>query len=125
MKIQNTGVRVAAATALLLTFSGIAFAQNDTTKGSKPNIVMIVSDDTGYWDLGPYLGGASRGMKTPSFDRFAAEGMMFTDFYAQASCTPGRAAMQTGRFPNRSGMTTVSRARAAVFPRLNGPLPRC
>lgn len=108
MKILNTGVSVAAATALLLTISGIAFAQGDTTKGSKPNIVMIVSDDTGYWDLGPYLGGASRGMKTPSFDRFAAEGMMFTDFYAQASCTPGRAAMQTGRFPNRSGMTTVA-----------------
>jgi arylsulfatase len=108
MKILNTGVSVAAATALLLTFSGITFAQTGTTKGSKPNIVMIVSDDTGYWDLGPYLGGASRGMPTPSFNRFAAEGMMFTDFYAQLSCTPGRAAMQTGRFPNRSGMTTVA-----------------
>ena len=55
-----------------------------------------------------YLGGEARGMPTPSIDRMAAEGMMFTSFYAQPSCTPGRAAMQTGRNPNRSGMTTVA-----------------
>ncbi|QEM83852.2 arylsulfatase [Halomonas binhaiensis] len=78
------------------------------TYGTKPNIVLIVSDDTGYWDLGAYLGGKARGMDTPNLDRMADEGMMFTDFYAQASCTPGRAAMQTGRNPNRSGMTTVA-----------------
>jgi arylsulfatase A-like enzyme len=78
------------------------------TYGSKPNIVMIVSDDTGYWDLGAYHGGKARGMDTPNLDQLAREGMMFTDFYAQASCTPGRAAMQTGRNPNRSGMTTVA-----------------
>ncbi|MDB6179595.1 arylsulfatase [Paracoccus sp. Z330] len=78
------------------------------TYGTKPNIVMIISDDTGYWDLGAYLGGKARGMDTPNLDGLAAEGMMFTDFYAQASCTPGRAAMQTGRNPNRSGMTTVA-----------------
>ena len=74
----------------------------------KPNIVLIVSDDTGWGDLGPYLGGEARGMQTPNFDRLAAEGMTFTDFYGQPSCTPGRAAIQTGRIPNRSGMTTVA-----------------
>jgi arylsulfatase len=74
----------------------------------KPNIVLIVSDDTGYGDLGPYGGGAGRGMPTPNIDRLAAEGMQFWSFYAQPSCTPGRAAMQTGRIPNRSGMTTVA-----------------
>jgi arylsulfatase A-like enzyme len=58
--------------------------------------------------LGPYLGGNNRGMPTPNFEKLAAEGMMFTSFYAQPSCTPGRAAMQTGRIPNRSGMTTVA-----------------
>ncbi len=79
-----------------------------STYGSKPNILMIVSDDTGYWDLGAYNGGKARGMDTPNLDQLAKEGMMFTDFYAQASCTPGRAAMQTGRYPNRSGMTTVA-----------------
>ncbi len=80
-----------------------ALAQN-----ARPNILLIVSDDTGYGDLGPYGGGVGRGMPTPNIDRMAAEGMTFFSFYAQPSCTPGRAAMQTGRIPNRSGMTTVA-----------------
>ena len=74
----------------------------------KPNIVLIVSDDFGYGDAGVYGGGANRGMLTPNLDRMAAEGQTFLSFYGQASCTPGRAAMITGRFPNRSGMTTVA-----------------
>ncbi len=74
----------------------------------KPNILFIVSDDTGYGDLGPYGGGVGRGMPTPNLDELAAQGMTFFSFYAQPSCTPGRAAMQTGRIPNRSGMTTVA-----------------
>ncbi|WP_459558631.1 arylsulfatase [Lacunimicrobium album] len=74
----------------------------------KPNILFIVSDDTGYGDLGPYGGGVGRGMPTPNIDRMAADGMTFFSFYAQPSCTPGRAAMVTGRIPNRSGMTTVA-----------------
>src|SRR5215212_2388367 len=74
----------------------------------KPNIILIVSDDTGYGDLGPYGGGVGRGMPTPNLDRLSQEGMTFFSFYAQPSCTPGRAAMQTGRIPNRSGMTTVA-----------------
>jgi arylsulfatase len=65
-----------------------------------------VSDDFGYGDAGAY-GGGENGMPTPNLDRLAAEGMQFMSFYAQPSCTPGRAAMQTG--PNRSGMTTVAR----------------
>ena len=82
-------------------------AQTDT-RGGKPNIVLIVADDVGWGDLGVYGGGEGRGMPTPNLDRMASEGMTFFDFYAQPSCTPGRAAMQTGRNPNRSGMTTVS-----------------
>jgi len=74
----------------------------------KPNIILIVSDDFGYGDAGVYGGGPGRGMPTPNIDRMAEEGMTFFSFYAQPSCTPGRAAMQTGRNPNRSGMTTVA-----------------
>ncbi|WP_395665984.1 arylsulfatase [Methylocella sp.] len=74
----------------------------------KPNILLIVSDDTGWGDLGAYLGGKRRGMPTPNMDELAAQGMVFTNFYGQPSCTPGRAAIQTGRIPNRSGMTTVA-----------------
>ncbi len=74
----------------------------------KPNILLIVSDDTGWGDLGPYGGGEGRGMPTPNFDKLAEDGMTFFSFYGQPSCTPGRAAIQTGRIPNRSGMTTVA-----------------
>ena len=83
-------------------------AQAAAAASGKPNILFIVSDDTGYGDLGPYGGGVGRGMPTPNIDRLAEEGMTFFSFYAQPSCTPGRAAMQTGRIPNRSGMTTVA-----------------
>jgi arylsulfatase A-like enzyme len=83
-------------------------ANAQTVAGSKPNILLIVADDVGYGDLGPYLGGNARGMPTPNFDQLAQDGMMFSTFYAQPSCTPGRAAIQTGRIPNRSGMTTVA-----------------
>jgi arylsulfatase A-like enzyme len=91
--------------AALLVMVMLATAQ---AQDKKPNILLIVSDDTGWGDLGPYLGGEARGMPTPNFDRLAREGMVFTNFYGQPSCTPGRAAIQTGRIPNRSGMTTVA-----------------
>ena len=74
----------------------------------KPNIVFILADDLGYGDLGVYGGGDGRGMATPNLDKMAKEGIQFWSFYGQPSCTPGRAAMQTGRIPNRSGMTTVA-----------------
>ncbi len=64
----------------------------------KPNILLIVSDDTGWGDLGPYGGGVGRGMPTPNIDKLAAEGMTFFSFYAQPSCTAGRAAaLRMGR----------------------------
>jgi len=88
---------------LLLPIMPAIAQQND-----KPNILLIVSDDTGYGDLGPYGGGEGRGMPTPNIDRMAEDGITLHSFYAQPSCTPGRAAMQTGRIPNRSGMTTVA-----------------
>jgi arylsulfatase len=92
-----------AALALLIGASSQADAQ-----AQKPNIILIVSDDFGYGDSSPYGGGPGRGMPTPSIERLSNEGMTFFSFYAQPSCTPGRAAIQTGRIPNRSGMTTVA-----------------
>ena len=74
----------------------------------KPNIILILSDDFGYGDSSPYGGGPGRGTPTPNIERLANEGMTFFSFYAQPSCTPGRAAVQTGRIPNRSGMTAVA-----------------
>jgi arylsulfatase len=72
-------------------------------EAQKPNIVLIVSDDFGYGDAGVYGGGPNRGMPTPNIDRMAEEGMTFFTFYAQPSCTPGRAAMQTGRNRTAAG----------------------
>jgi arylsulfatase len=69
---------------------------------------LIVSDDTGYGDLGPCGGGPGRGTPTPNIDQLADNGITMFSNYAQPSCTPGRAAIQTGRIPNRSGMTTVA-----------------
>ncbi|MCP8937311.1 arylsulfatase [Alsobacter sp. SYSU M60028] len=103
MALSLARLSTALAAGLIVLGAGGARAQQP-----KPNILLIVSDDTGYGDLGPYGGGEGRGMPTPSIDRLANEGMTFFSFYAQPSCTPGRAAMQTGRIPNRSGMTTVA-----------------
>ena len=102
---RSWGLAAAIPMALAAALAGGAPA---AAQDKKPNIILIVSDDTGYGDLGPYGGGEGRGMPTPNIDRLADEGMTFFSFYAQPSCTPGRAAMQTGRIPNRSGMTTVA-----------------
>ncbi len=78
---------------------GLSVAHTSWAQDKKPNIVLIVSDDFGYGDAGVYGGGPGRGMPTPNIDRLADDGMTFFSFYAQPSCTPGRAAMQTGRIP--------------------------
>ena len=93
---------------LLAVIAVLALVARPSAAQQKPNIILILSDDFGYGDSGPYGGGPGRGMPTPSLDRLADEGMIFFSFYAQPSCTPGRAAVQTGRIPNRSGMTTVT-----------------
>jgi arylsulfatase len=73
----------------------------------KPNVVILMSDDTGWADLGAYLGGAALGHPTPNLDRIAKEGVMFTSWYGQASCTAGRASFITGRIPIRSALSVV------------------
>jgi len=73
----------------------------------KPNVVMLMTDDTGWTDFGVYLGGAALGHPTPNIDRIAKEGAMFTNWYGQASCTAGRASFMTGRIPIRSALSVV------------------
>ncbi|RKP58443.1 arylsulfatase [Pararobbsia silviterrae] len=100
--------RIARAVALGLTVLGVGAQAVAAEQAPRPNIVLIVGDDVGWGDLGVYGGGVGRGMPTPNLDRLADEGMTFYSFYGQPSSTPGRAAIQTGRIPNRSGMTTVA-----------------
>jgi len=105
MRLRHTRLLAFVAATASLLASAPALAQAPV---QKPNIILILSDDFGYGDMGAYGGGAGRGMPTPNLDRMANEGITFFHNYGQPSCTPGRAAVQTGRIPNRSGMTTVA-----------------
>ncbi|MEN9632275.1 MAG: Arylsulfatase [Verrucomicrobiota bacterium] len=88
------------------------------TRPAAPNIIIILTDDQGYGDLGCY---GSPTIRTPHIDRMAAEGVRFTDFYSGAEvCTPSRAALLTGRYPLRSGMAGNRRV---LFPNSTGGLP--
>jgi len=94
---------VTALVALPFVFSGAATAQ---TPANKPNIVMIMADDVGIWNISAYHRGMMGG-STPNIDRIAREGALFTDYYAQQSCTAGRAAFITGQTPFRTGLLKV------------------
>jgi arylsulfatase len=85
--------------------------QKPAAAGKKPNIVVIMGDDIGMWNIGAYHRGMLAG-RTPHLDKLAKEGMLFTDYYAEASCTAGRANFITGQLPIRTGMTTVGQAGA-------------
>ncbi|WP_291961228.1 arylsulfatase [Chelatococcus sp.] len=79
----------------------------------QPNILVIMGDDVGWFNIGAYHQGMMSG-RTPNLDRLAAEGLRFTDYYAEASCTAGRANFITGELPLRTGLTTVGQAGADV-----------
>ncbi|RKH16206.1 arylsulfatase [Corallococcus sp. AB018] len=82
-------------------------------KKKQPNILVIFGDDIGYWNLSAYNLGVM-GYRTPNIDRLAKEGALFTDYYAQQSCTAGRAAFITGQCPFRTGLTKVGMPGAKV-----------
>ena len=96
---------------LFYLFAFTLIAEENTTtppkKERRPNIVFIMTDDVGVGDLGCYGGGENRGCLTPHLDRLASEGMRFTTYYGQASCTAGRASFITGRIPLRTALSTV------------------
>jgi arylsulfatase len=98
------------ALALPLAFSDAASAQ---TAAKPPNIVVVMGDDIGWFNIGAYHQGIMAG-KTPNLDKLAAEGMRFTDYYAEASCTAGRANFITGELPIRTGLTTVGQAGSPI-----------
>jgi arylsulfatase len=72
----------------------------------KPNILVIMGDDIGYWNISAYNRGMM-GYRTPNIDRIANEGAILTDYYGQQSCTAGRAAFITGQSPMRTGLLKV------------------
>jgi arylsulfatase A-like enzyme len=110
--------RVAAIAAFvgLTTAAGTALGELKDPKPdpkAQPNIILIMGDDIGWFNIGAYHQGMMAG-RTPNLDRLAAEGMRFTDYYAEASCTAGRANFITGELPIRTGLTTVGQAGAKI-----------
>jgi len=97
----------ASLSALLLAavLPGAALAETAPTE--KPNILVLMQDDTGWGDFGVYMGGEALGHPTPNIDALAHEGAMFTSWYGQASCTAGRASLMTGRIPIRTALSVV------------------
>jgi arylsulfatase A-like enzyme len=99
--------KVSVVVATLVMIVGLA-ASRPASAQQKPNIVILMTDDTGWGDFGAYSGGgAGLGHPTPNVDRIAKEGATFTNWYGQASCTAGRASFLTGRLPIRSALSIV------------------
>ena len=110
--MNRTKLSAAFAVSILLSaavFPGLSQAADKTA----PNIVVIMGDDIGWSNIGVYNQGMMAG-RTPNLDQLAAEGMRFTDYYAEASCTAGRANFITGELPIRTGMTTVGQAGSPI-----------
>jgi arylsulfatase len=102
-----------AACAVIAAAIGIVSAAPAHAQAQKPNILVIMGDDVGWFNISAYHRGIMSG-RTPNLDQLASEGMMFTDYYAEASCTAGRANFITGELPLRTGLTTVGQAGADV-----------
>jgi arylsulfatase len=108
-RLHFTGAAILAGLGLAALPSAGALAQS----ASKPNIIIITSDDVGWENIGAYHQGLMYDT-TPNLDKMAAEGMRFTDYYQEPSCTAGRANIITGELPIRTGLTTVGQAGATV-----------
>ena len=104
MKRQKLGQLLSAAALLVGLSGGVMPAKAQT--GVTPNILVIMGDDIGLWNISAYNRGMM-GYRTPSIDRIAREGAIFTDYYGQQSCTAGRAAFITGQSPIRTGLLKV------------------
>jgi arylsulfatase len=101
---------------LILTLAfglAITIAASAQAPDKKPNIICIMGDDIGIWNIGAYHRGMMAG-RTPNLDKLAKGGMLFTDYYAEASCTAGRANFITGELPIRTGLTTVGQAGSPI-----------
>jgi arylsulfatase A-like enzyme len=105
--------RIMLVVAAFLVVLGMVASPRASAQEKKPNILVIMGDDIGISNIGAYSLHVMAG-KTPNLDKLAKEGMIFTDYYAEASCTAGRANFIMGELPIRTGMTTVGQAGAPI-----------
>ena len=82
-------------------------APSSSTAASKPNVVFILADNVGYGDMGPYGGGELRGFPTPRTDQLARDGLRLTQYLVEPACSPSRAALMTGQYSVRNGLSLV------------------
>ena len=117
-------MQMANTTRLLIAFVGFFCCSIEAAKTppTKPNFILIMADNLGYGDIGPF---GSKLHRTPNLDRMAREGRRLTSFYsASGVCTPSRAALMTGRLPIRNGMIPAGTGAARVGgPTDSGGLP--
>src|SRR3974390_129537 len=113
MLLAGTTLAAASALSSAATVQTAVAQAQQAVPGGKPNILVIMGDDIGWFNIGAYHQGIMSG-KTPNLDKLAAQGMRFTDYYAEASATAGRANFITGELPLRTGLTTVGQAGADV-----------
>jgi len=107
------GLTALTASTTLLGARETALAQDNQPASAKatvarPNVVFILADNVGYGDMGPYGGGELRGYPTPRCDQLAREGMRFTQYLVESACTPSRAALMTGQYSIRTGLSLLS-----------------
>src|SRR5258708_33824280 len=95
-------IRLAIVATLAVMLSGFAAVAQQ----QRPNILVIMGDDIGYWNISAYNRG-QMGYRTPNIDRIATEGAIFTDYYGHQSCTAGRAPIITGQSPRPTGPLKV------------------
>ncbi len=111
--LGTVGLMIAVSAACSSPPEAMAGQEAPIEAGKRPNIVFIMADDVGWFNIGAYHQGIMAGL-TPNIDSLAAEGTRFTDYYAEPSCTAGRANFITGQLPIRTGLTTVGQAGAEI-----------
>jgi arylsulfatase len=93
---------------LLAEAMAVASAPASAQQPQKPNVIFILADNVGYGDLGSYGGGELRGAPTPRIDQLAREGLRLTQFLVEPACTPSRAALMTGQYSIRNGLSLIA-----------------
>jgi len=114
MSLWNTAVAQDVKRAFTIALVGLAATgamvlsiRDAAAADTKPNVVFILADNVGYGDLGPYGGGELRGAPTPRIDQLAREGLRLTQYLVEPACTPSRAALMTGQYSIRNGLSLI------------------
>src|SRR6187431_2768787 len=120
--MSNRALTLIGLISALMPFAGLVRPAQAADAAKRPNIVIIMADDLGFSDIGPY----GSEVPTPNLDKLAAEGVRFTQFYNCARCSPTRASLLTGLYPHQAGMGWLDNRVEPTSKGIHGKLlPRC